>query len=43
MLEKYLYKPLKKYFKDRGYRVYPEVPINKINSVDFVAVRGGFK
>ena len=41
MLEKELYKPLKKYFKDRGYKVYPEVPINKINSVDFVAVRSG--
>jgi hypothetical protein len=39
MLEKDLYPPLKKYFKDQGYKVFAEVPCF-YRGVDFVAVNG---
>jgi Holliday junction resolvase len=42
MLEKDLFPPLKKYFKELGYKVFPEVPAHYsgMGSVDFVAVKG---
>lgn len=39
MLEKDLFPPLKKYFKELGYNVFPEVPA-MYRGVDFVAVKG---
>ncbi len=38
MLEKELFPPLKKYFKEQGYKVYAEVP-SGARGIDFVAVR----
>ena len=39
MLEKDLFPPLKKHFKELGYKVYAEVP-TRYHTVDFVAVKG---
>jgi hypothetical protein len=42
MLEKDLFPPLKKSYKEQGYKVFPEVPghYSGMRSIDFVAVKG---